>query len=61
MQELINACLADLPTCTVIAFPLDYDPSHLDLQGREADVTEFEVVEYRDAAGVILMRHTMPG
>lgn len=61
MQQLIDAYLADLPTCTVIAFPLDYDPSHLDLHGREADVTEFEVVEYRDASGDILLRHTMPG
>ena len=59
MQQLIDAYLADLPTCTVVCFPADYDPSSLDLHGRIAGVVDYEIVEYRDAAGAVLLRHTL--
>lgn len=59
MQELITAYLATLPTCTVVCFPADYDASGLDLKGRAAGVVDYEIVEYRDAQGTVLLRHTL--
>lgn len=59
MQQLIDAYLDTLPTCTVVCFPADYDASALDLHGRTAGVVDYEIVEYRDAQGVVLLRHTL--
>lgn len=59
MQQLIDAYLADLPTCAVVCFPADYDASALDLHGRTAGVVDYEIVEYRDAQGAVLLRHTL--
>lgn len=59
MQQLIDAYLADLPTCTVVCFPADFDASGLDLHGRTAGVVDYEIVEYRDKAGTVLLRHTL--
>lgn len=59
MQELITAYLVSLPTCTVVCFPVGYDASGLDLSGRAAGVVDYEIVEYRDAAGAVLLRHTL--
>jgi hypothetical protein len=43
----------------VVCFPADYDASALDLHGRTAGVVDYEIVEYRDAQGVVLLRHTL--
>jgi hypothetical protein len=59
VQALIDAYLDTLPTCTVVCFPADFDASALDLHGRTAGVVDYEIVEYRDAAGVVLLRHTL--
>ena len=59
MQALIDAYLDTLPTCAVVCFPADYDPSGLDLHGRTAGVVDYEIVEYRDAKGAVLLRHTL--
>jgi hypothetical protein len=59
VQQLIDAYLDTLPTCTVVCFPANYDASSLDLHGRTAGVVDYEIVEYRDAQGAVLLRHTL--
>ena len=61
MQQLLDAYLDALPTCVTVLFPPGYDWTALDLHGRAAGTVDEPIVEYLDANGTELLRHTIPG
>ena len=61
MQQAIDAYLDLLTTCVLVVFPTGYDWSGLDLHGRAGGNQDLDGVEYRDADGNVLLRHTLPG
>lgn len=60
MQELITYWLGELPQTVEVSIDAAYT-APLDLQGRTRGTNDEGIVDYLDANGVSLMRHTIPG
>lgn len=60
MQEMITYWLGELPNTATVSIASWYT-APLDLQGRARATNEDGIVEYLDADGNELLRHTIPG
>jgi hypothetical protein len=59
MSEYIKSMLLEMPTCAIVAIPMKLEIDAL--QGVTVVRHSLSIIEYKDADGNILMRHTCLG